>query len=66
MFYQALTAYFEYEQWKPSAAAMPWVGARNQQPYMWVRAIECIRAAHNRARNEEALKEHRMRNAGGG
>ena len=56
-----MAAYHEYEQWKPSPMALPWPGGRNNQPYMWVRSVECVRAARERHRNEEFIKEHRMR-----
>ncbi len=61
MFWLALAAYFEHEAWKP---AMPRGMALNDQPYGWWRAVQCVRAAHNRHKREEQIKQHRLQMAG--
>lgn len=57
-YYAALRAYFDHEAWKP---AMPRGMALNEQPYIWYRAVECIRAAAMRHKQEEQIKEAKLR-----
>jgi hypothetical protein len=58
MFYRALGDYYDNEAWKPN---LPLPGGRVKQPYVWQRAIECVRAAHNRHQREEQIKQQKIR-----